>query len=169
MEQGSCLCGAVTFQIRGEMNTPEACHCIKCRKQTGHFFAFTDVYRTDLKVAGQEHIKWFRSSQKVQRGFCGTCGSTLFWAPIYKDYICVALGAIDLAPGTKVGTHVFESENGDAYDDHLPPHSVDEFDEREIAKPAYVFDDQYAPYMEYEEDVKPNIHRTPWRLPDIEI
>ncbi len=117
MHHGSCLCGAVTFEVRGELNPPDACHCVNCRKSSGHFFASTDVYRSDLKVSGARHIKWFRSSEKVQRGFCDICGSSLFWAPIYMDWVAVAIGAFDFPPGTKLGKHLFESESGDYYDD----------------------------------------------------
>lgn len=121
MHHGSCLCGAITFEVRGELNPPDACHCVNCRKHSGHFFASIDVYRTDLKVSGANKLKWFRSSEKVQRGFCDTCGSSLFWAPIQMDWVAVAVGAFDFPPETKLGRHLFESESGEYYDDDYTP------------------------------------------------
>ena len=39
----------------------------------------TDVPRSTLTIEGADKVTWFRSSEKVQRGFCSICGSTLFW------------------------------------------------------------------------------------------
>jgi hypothetical protein len=122
MHKGSCLCGAVSFEVAGTLPPPDACHCTQCRKQSGHYFVSTDVPRADLTVHGAENVTWFRSSEKVRRGFCSTCGSSLFWDPIQKDTIAIAMGAFDRPTGTKLGMHVFVSEKGDYYDilDGLP-------------------------------------------------
>ncbi len=32
MLTGSCLCGTVRFQVRGELGTIVHCHCVDCRK-----------------------------------------------------------------------------------------------------------------------------------------
>ena len=126
MHRGSCLCGAVTFEITGALRPPDACHCTQCRKHSGHVFASTDVTRAALTIAGAEHLTWFQSSEKVRRGFCATCGASLFWDPIYKDWIGVAMGAFDTPTDTKLGIHIFVAEKGDYYDltDGLPqnPH-----------------------------------------------
>ncbi|GER02262.1 hypothetical protein JCM17845_28850 [Iodidimonas gelatinilytica] len=39
------------------------------------------------------------SSEHVRRGFRSICGSFLFWDPIEKDRIAVAMGALDGATG----------------------------------------------------------------------
>lgn len=122
MHKGSCLCGAVRFEVAGELNPPDACHCSQCRKQSGHFFASTDVARTALAIHGADMLTWYRSSEKVRRGFCSACGSSLFWDPIPKDRIGVAMGAFDSPTGTRLGIHIFVAEKGDYYDiaDGLP-------------------------------------------------
>ena len=91
MHKGSCLCGAVSFEVTGALPPPDACHCSQCRKQSGHFWASTDVSRADLTIHGADKLTWYRSSEKVQRGFCATCGSSLFWDPFKKDTIAVAM------------------------------------------------------------------------------
>lgn len=93
MHKGSCLCGAVTFEVEGELSAPDACHCSKCRKHSGHYFASTDVPKDRLTVHGAENVRWYQSSEKVRRGFCATCGSSLFWDPPQRDWIAVAMGA----------------------------------------------------------------------------
>jgi hypothetical protein len=124
MHKGSCLCGAVSFDVSGPLHPPDACHCTQCRKQSGHFWASTDVPRAALTIRGAEQLTWFRSSAKVQRGFCSTCGSALFWDPLQRDFIGIAMGAFDKPTGTRLGMHIFVAEKGDYYDiaDGLPQH-----------------------------------------------
>ncbi len=69
MHKGSCLCGAVTFEVEGELSAPDACHCSKCRKHSGHYFASTDVPKDRLTVHGAENVGWYQSSEKVRRVF----------------------------------------------------------------------------------------------------
>lgn len=122
MHTGSCLCGAVTFETPGPLTSVTACHCTQCRKQSGHFWASTDVAKSALTVRGEEHLTWYQSSAKVRRGFCAKCGSALFWDPVFKDTIAVAAGAIDKPTGTKLALHIFTADKGDYYDitDGLP-------------------------------------------------
>lgn len=122
MHKGSCLCGAVTFEIEGDLAAPDACHCSKCRKHSGHYFASTDVARERLAIKGAENITWFQSSEKVRRGFCATCGSSLFWDPPHRDWIAVAMGAFDGTTRTRLNKHIFVADKGDYYDigDGLP-------------------------------------------------
>ena len=97
MHTGSCLCGAITFTVSAPLKGPDACHCGQCRKQSGHYWASTDVKRSDLSITGEEHVRWYQSSPKVRRGFCDTCGSFLFWDPPHRDSMAVAMGAFDEA------------------------------------------------------------------------
>lgn len=122
MHTGSCLCGAVRFEVAGDLRGPDACHCSQCRKQSGHYWASTDVPEANLKILGEENITWFRSSAKVRRGFCSTCGSVLFWDPVERDWVGVAMGAFDAPTGTRLAMHIFVAEKGDYYDiaDGLP-------------------------------------------------
>ncbi len=122
MHTGSCLCGAVRFAVTGDLPPPDACHCTQCRKQTGHYLASTDVLKTALSVEETDALAWFASSEKVRRGFCRTCGSTLFWEPLHRERIAVAMGAFDTPTGTALGHHIFVADKGDYYEisDGLP-------------------------------------------------
>jgi hypothetical protein len=112
----------VSFEVAGELHPPDACHCSQCRKQSGHFWASTDVPRTYLTLRGGERLTWYRSSDKVRRGFCATCGSALFWDPIGRDKIAIAMGAFERPTGTRLDKHIFVADKGDYYDiaDGLP-------------------------------------------------
>lgn len=119
---GSCLCRAVTFEVEGDLAPPDACHCTMCRKVSGHYFASTDVPRDRLTVMGEGEVRWYPSSDKVRRGFCGICGSTLFFDPPERDWTSVAMGAFDGPSRTHLHRHIFVADKGDYYDiaDGLP-------------------------------------------------
>lgn len=122
MHSGSCLCGAVQFSVVGDLPEASACHCTMCRKHTGHYEAGVDVPRSSLTVTGDDKITWFKSSDKVRRGFCAVCGSSLFFDPIHLDWIGIMMGAFDGPTGTKLALHIFVADKGDYYEiaDGLP-------------------------------------------------
>jgi hypothetical protein len=43
MKSGSCLCGAVTYEVHGPLRNVVACHGKQCRKQTGTSTSFRSV------------------------------------------------------------------------------------------------------------------------------
>ncbi len=120
--RGSCLCGAVSFKVDAELAAPDACHCTRCRKLSGHFWSSTDVRRTAVRIHGADELKWFHTSDKVRRGFCSTCGSSLFWDPVDRDFLAIAMGAFDSPTHTKVKMHIHVADKGDYYElrDGLP-------------------------------------------------
>jgi hypothetical protein len=125
MLKGRCLCGAVRLQVTGAIeHQPETCHCSMCRKQSGHYLAAVNVRRSALIVEGAESISWYQSSEKVERGFCSVCGSTLFWRPIMDNYefTAVAMGLLDTPTGLTLKKHAFSKDRGDYYQicDGLP-------------------------------------------------
>ena len=122
MHTGSCLCGAVRFSVAGELKPPDACHCTQCRKQSGHYWASTDVPRASVSIEGKDRLTWYAASEKVRRGFCATCGSFLFWDPPHRDKIAIAMGAFDKPTGVRLDKHIFVADKGDYYEiaDGLP-------------------------------------------------
>ena len=50
MHKGSCQCGAVSFEVDGELGAPDACHCSICRKLSGHYYVGTEVSKDTLTV-----------------------------------------------------------------------------------------------------------------------
>lgn len=125
MHKGSCLCGEIKFEVSCELPPPSACHCRECRKHSGHFEASADVPRTAIKISGAVNIKWYASSNKVRRGFCNICGSSLFWDPIDQvkhNWTSISLGTFDTPTKTKLKQHIFVGEKGDYYEisDGLP-------------------------------------------------
>ena len=46
--KGSCLCGAVVFEVTGTPREVIACHCRQCRKLSGHGSASFATLEADL-------------------------------------------------------------------------------------------------------------------------
>lgn len=121
---GSCLCGRIQFDVVGPLGETDACHCTQCRKQTGHYLVSANVAKSAVTLHGEEHLRWYASSAKVRRGFCGHCGSVLFWEPLERDWTAIALGAFDTPTGAHIAKHIFVAEKGDYYalNDGIPQH-----------------------------------------------
>lgn len=116
MKTGSCLCGAVAFEITGPMKDALACHCSQCRKMTGNYWTSSQMADADLKFNKQDGLKWFASSDFAKRGFCKECGSSLFWKQNDSNTISVCAGSIDGKTELKLDGHIFCDDAGDYYE-----------------------------------------------------
>lgn len=119
---GSCLCGAVRIRTAGRLRGVVYCHCSQCRKQTGHFYAATDIADDRLEVIGADNITWYAASDFAKRGFCRTCGSALFWKRNGSDVTSIMAGLFDSPSGLGGQSHIFVADKGDYYQiaDGLP-------------------------------------------------
>ncbi len=100
--QGSCLCGAIRYELLSPPKALSHCHCSQCRKSHGAAFAsYASVPRSVLRIlTGAEALKSFASSEAVLRQFCSHCGASLFWSRSqgeFSDWISIALGTLDTA------------------------------------------------------------------------
>jgi len=112
---GGCLCGAVRYHIAGPLRPVVMCHCSQCRRQTGHVMAATAARRTDFQLLASSELKWYDSSPTARRGFCGRCGSTLFWEASGRDYISIAAGTLDDSRGLEIACHIYVADKGGYY------------------------------------------------------
>lgn len=116
MTRGACLCGAVRVRIDADLPDPWACHCGQCRKQTGHHLASVEVPRARVKFAGGDAAGRFRASDRAERGFCRTCGSTLYWRLEGAETIWIAMGLLGDTEGLRLTRHVHVADKGDYYE-----------------------------------------------------
>ncbi len=103
--EGACLCGAVT--VTAEMARPilRACHCEMCRKQTSAVFMSLATVTGSEKIEGP--TKEYNSSAWATRGFCGTCGSTLWYATRQDGARNLAAGLFENAAGASLDLEFF--------------------------------------------------------------
>jgi hypothetical protein len=128
MATGRCLCGAVRYEVRGPLRNVLICHCVECRRWHGHVSASTAAARGDLVLLAADALRWIQSPDSdagARRGFCGECGSSMFWDPPERAEISIAAGTLDDAAGLRVTGHWFVSQAAAYYeisDDGLPRH-----------------------------------------------
>lgn len=121
MKTGSCLCGAVRYVVSGPLRQVIACHCVQCRKTSGHYVAAPQAAAADVEISG-EALQWYRSSDIAERGFCSRCGGNLFWRPIGGDRISIFAGTIDGPTGLRIVSQWHAESAGDYYDLPDAPH-----------------------------------------------
>ncbi len=113
--RGGCLCGAVRFEIGLPVRAVVACHCGQCRKWSGHYVAATSAYLENFKLLAEGGLRWHQSSPVAKRGFCGVCGSSLFWRPESGGRISILAGALDGKIGLRTAAHIYTESKGDYY------------------------------------------------------
>ena len=108
--RGSCLCGAVRYEVAEPFEEMHHCHCSRCRKAHGAAFStFARTSKANLRfLSGEEKVRHFRSSPPVQRSFCGDCGSNLLFRfdPL-PEAVWIAVGSLDEDPGLRPEAHIF--------------------------------------------------------------
>jgi hypothetical protein len=115
---GGCLCGGVRYTVRGALRAVIACHCSQCRRTSGHFVAATGAESNRITFEKCETLVWFASSSRAERGFCGRCGSNLFWRPFKDDrgWTSIMAGSLDPPTQLKLQQHIFVANKSDYYE-----------------------------------------------------
>ena len=127
--KGSCLCGAIRYEVPGPARYLGNCHCSMCRKQHGAAFStYAQFSRDGFHITqGEDGLKSYASSPPVKRQFCETCGSTLFFLYANEpNQIWIAAGTLDTDPGVPHGGHIFVGSKAPWYPitDDLPQHEA---------------------------------------------
>lgn len=122
---GSCLCGAVRFEVHGAFEAFYLCHCSRCRKDTGSAHA-SNLFSPNGRLiwrSGRELVRTFRlAGTRHARSFCSTCGSALPCAG--EGHLAVPAGSLDTVPAIKPQARLFTA-NRAAWDEDpsaLPMH-----------------------------------------------
>ena len=67
-----------------------------CQASNAEFSSYTKVKKENLNFKSKKTLKWFVSSKHYKRGFCSTCGSSLFFQKKSSDdYISISTGALN--------------------------------------------------------------------------
>ena len=122
---GSCLCGAVRFEVEGPLDRVAHCHCSMCQRAHGAAFAtWAAVPEQRVRVTeGDAQLTRYRSSQIGTRSFCRVCGSSLFCTlDTHPGTIDVALACLAPGHGAVPKAHLFWDDRADWLDvrDSLP-------------------------------------------------
>ncbi len=112
---GSCLCEGVKYKIDGPVRNVVNCFCEQCRKTSGHHVAATKVNKDHLAFENDETLDWYECLPSVYRGFCKTCGSSLFWENknAADNGIAIMAGALDAPTNLKTIGNIFTEDASD--------------------------------------------------------
>jgi len=114
---GSCLCGSVAYEIRGELRQFNHCHCERCRKATGTGHA-TNIVMTPAKVewtAGESLLSRYKvpEAKRFATVFCRECGSLLPRIAPDNSIAVIPAGTLDEDPGIRPERRIFQDSRAD--------------------------------------------------------
>ena len=127
--KGSCLCGAVKYEVSGEPTRFYHCHCSRCRKATGTGHASNLFLQpgTLTWLSGEEQIRAFKvpEAKRFTNHFCATCGSRLPRQIKDTDVVMIPSGSLDDDAPIKPQARVFagSSASWSCTGDALPVYS----------------------------------------------
>lgn len=116
---GGCYCGGVKFHLTQEVSETGACHCGMCRKFSGGVYLGVQVPPDGLVFDSDETLTTYKSSAWAERGFCGRCGSSLFYrvtlAGPMQGVWHLGLGALDDGNGVALTGEIYIDRKPDGY------------------------------------------------------
>jgi len=109
---GSCLCGAVTFEVTPPFPRMVHCHCSRCRKASGTGHA------TNIITMDPGQLKWLTGEELISRYdlpgarsfgkcFCKQCGSPLPRVTPNGKAVVIPAGSLDEAPAQTPTDRIF--------------------------------------------------------------
>ena len=111
----SCLCGGIKISVKGKLRNVSNCHCSQCMKTHGNFAAYTACPEENITFINKKSLKWFKSSNIAKRGFCSTCGASIFYKQIKSDKISIAAGVFEYPTKLKTVSNIFTKGKLDYY------------------------------------------------------
>lgn len=109
--RGSCLCGAVAFELSPPFRLMVHCHCSRCRRSSGTGHA------TNL-VADPDQLRWLAGESLITRfdlpgarsfgkWFCSQCGCPLPRVTRNGKLVVVPAGSLEDEPEMTPTDHIF--------------------------------------------------------------
>lgn len=95
--RGSCLCGAVVYEVDNDLKATMNCHCRHCRKaHAAPYVTSTLMPAQDFSILqGTELIGKYAVDAARTRCFCSACGTRLFNDTGMPGFITVMVATLD--------------------------------------------------------------------------
>ena len=111
--------------MNGPLRNVVLCHCTECRRWAGHAWPATAARFDELEFSEERGLRWIDSPDSeydARRGFCGECGSSLFWQAPGSDTVSIAAGCFDAPTGIRTVKQIWVDSAGDYYelDERIP-------------------------------------------------
>lgn len=110
--KGSCLCGAVEYEV-DQLDTPiQHCSCRTCQKaHSAAFNSASGVLRDHFRwVKGEDRLSSYESSPGKLRYFCSTCGSHLVADKEGLPWLVLRVASLDEDPGARPEFRIWTSQ-----------------------------------------------------------
>jgi hypothetical protein len=124
--RGSCLCGAVTYELEGGPRKRRYCHCGRCRKAgaAAHAANLTTSFDGVVFTRGEEDLSSYKvpEARYFTQVFCKTCGSLAPRRDASRGIAVVPMGSLDDDPQVPSRGHIFVGSKAPWYEiaDDLP-------------------------------------------------
>lgn len=109
--RGSCLCGAVQYEISGDPERFYHCHCSRCRKASGTGHASNMLVKPDAMkwIKGEELVRVYKvpEAKRFARHFCQVCGSPVPRYVPETGFVVIPAGSLDSEPPVKPQARIF--------------------------------------------------------------
>jgi hypothetical protein len=92
---------------------------VECRRWHGHVGPYTAAPPEALRFISDAGLRWIDSPESnahARRGFCGECGSSLFWDGPDRDHISIAAGSLDPPTGLRTVEQIYTEQASDYYE-----------------------------------------------------
>lgn len=108
---GSCLCGAVKFEITPPSLMFKYCHCSRCRKTTGTAHAANlFIPAVQFKwLSGESQLRHFDlpGAKRFAVNFCQQCGTRMPHKVTGTENMLIPAGVLDAVPDLQPDSSIF--------------------------------------------------------------
>lgn len=107
---GSCLCGAVKFEVHGTFESFYLCHCTRCQKDSGSAHG-ANLFSSTAKLEwlqGQNQVRAFQlPGTRHAKAFCQNCGSGVPSLQKGGALVVVPAGSLDTSNDMKITARIY--------------------------------------------------------------
>ncbi|MCK1272489.1 MULTISPECIES: GFA family protein [Bradyrhizobium] len=109
---GGCHCGAIRYEVNGDMMVHALCHCADCRRHSGAPMVGWVMYSLKAVKVVRGQPKIYQSSEHGRRHFCADCGTGLFYINenLMPDIIDIQSGTYDDPDAVPATMHIQVAE-----------------------------------------------------------
>ena len=109
---GGCLCGELRYELGSPTDRIIQCHCRNCQKISGAGASTNILIDTDQLVFTKGEPKIYvdtaASGNKLNRGFCANCGSSLFsQRHNMMNKMVLKAGSLDETPDSRIVMNIW--------------------------------------------------------------
>jgi hypothetical protein len=108
-----CLSGEIKIKVKRKLADIINCHCFQCRKTHANYAAYTYCSEENVTFISKKTLKWYQSSSIAKRGFCSTCGASMFYKLLKSKELDIVAGMFNYTTTMKTVANIFTKDKLD--------------------------------------------------------